>query len=78
MSDGKIEAALLRKGARVRHDGECMHLELVVIIEAEGFIDSDTRIQFETGCFQPLLTSRMAGIEDRHIILLSKSIDCSE
>ena len=44
---GGEEAALLRKGAGVGHHTEGVHLEAVVVVEAEGLLTDDTGVELE-------------------------------
>ena len=78
MTDGQIEAALLGQRTGVGDNRKCVHLQFVVIVEAQRLIDPDTRIQFEAALFQTVLASGMAGVQDGHIILFCQRIDGSE
>ena len=55
-----------------------IHLQLVVIIEAQRLIDTDTRIQLDSAFFQTMLASGVAGVQDGHIVLFCQSIDGGE
>ena len=78
VADGQIEAALLRQGAGIGDDGQGVHLELVVVVKAQGLVDPDSGIQPEAGLFQALLASGVAGIEDGHIVLFRQGVDGGE
>ena len=78
MADGKVEAALLRQGAGIGDNGQGVHLELIVVVKAQGLVDPNPGIQLKAGLFQPLLASGMAGIEDGHIVLLRQGVDGGE
>ena len=78
MTNGQIEAALLGQSARVGDDCQSVHLQLVVVVEAQRLIDPDTRIQFEATLFQTVLASGMAGVQDGHIVLLCQCVDSSK
>ena len=51
MTNGQIEAALLGQGAGVGDDCQSVHLQLVVVVEAQRLVDPDTRVQLETALF---------------------------
>ena len=70
MTDGQIEAALLGQSAGVGDDCQSVHLQLVVVVEAQRLIDPDTRVKLEAALFQTVLAAGMAGVENGHIILL--------
>ena len=77
-ADGQIEAALLGQRARVRHDGERVHLQLVVVVKAQRLIDTDAGIQPKSALLQLFLGAGMAGVEDRHIVFFRQSVDGGE
>ena len=78
MTNGQIEAALLRQSTGVGDDSQSVHLQFVVVVEAQRLIDPDTRVEFEAALFQTVLTAGMAGVENGHIVLLCQCIDGSE
>ena len=69
------EAALLRQGAAVRDDGGGVHLQAVVVVEAERLVADDTRVEPETRLFQPFARTGMAGVENGQVVLRSQCID---
>lgn len=78
VTDGQVEAALLRQRAGVRHDGKGVHLQLVVVVKAKRLIDTDAGIQPKTALLQFLSGAGMAGVEDRHIVFFRQSVDGGE
>ena len=78
MTDGQIEAALLRQSTGVGDDCQSVHLQLVIVVEAQRLIDPDTRIQLEAALFQTVLASGMAGVQDGHIVLFCQSVNGGE
>ena len=52
MTNGQVEAALLRQGAGVGDDCQSVHLQLVVVVEAQRLVDPDTRVKLEAALFQ--------------------------
>ena len=78
MADGQVEAAFLGQGTGVGNNCQSVHLQLVIVVEAQRLIDPDTRVQLEPALFQTVLASRMAGVQDRHIVLFCQCIDGSK
>ena len=62
MSDAGEERALLGQGTTVTHHGESVHLQAVVVVEAEGFMLDDTRVELEATGLETLATARMTAI----------------
>ena len=78
MANGQIEAALLRQGAGIGDNGQGVHLQLIVVVEAQGLVDPDSGVQPEAALLQPVTASGVAGIEDGHIVFLCQGIDGGE
>lgn len=72
------EAGFLRKGAGVRDHAESVHLKAVVVMEAKRLVLDDTPVKLEAASLKTLSGSRMAAVEDWHIILLGHLVDCVE
>lgn len=47
MADTGEERGFLRKGTAIADDGKGVHLEAVVIVEAEGLMLNDARVELE-------------------------------
>ena len=47
MTDGGIEAALLRQRAGVGHHAKGVHLQAVIVMEAQGLVGDDAGIEFK-------------------------------
>ena len=75
MPDAGEEGGLLGEGAAVGHDGEGVHLEAVVVVEAEGLVLDYARIKLEAGGRQTLAGAGVAGVQDRHVVLLGHGVD---
>ena len=78
MADGSEEAALFRESAAVADDAESVHLQAVVVEEAERLVLDHAGIELELALFQALAGARMAGVQDRHVILLGQAVDRRE
>ena len=63
MTNGQIEAALLGQSAGVGDDCQRVHLQLVIVVEAQRLIDPDTRVKFEAALFQTVLAARTTGVQ---------------
>lgn len=47
MADAGEERGFLGKGAAIADDGKGVHLEAVVVVETEGLMLDDTRVELE-------------------------------
>ena len=54
MADARKERTFLRQGTRIRDDREGIHLQAVVVMEAERLVLDHARIQLKAGGFQTL------------------------
>lgn len=72
------EAGLLGQGAGVGDHGEGVHLKAVVVVEAHGLVHAHARVQLEAGGLQALAGARVAGVQDRHVVLLGQRVDRGE
>lgn len=78
MTNGQIEAALLRQSAGVGDDCQSVHLQPVIVVEAQRLIDPDARVKLEATLFQTVPAARMAGVQDGHIVLFCQCVDGCE
>lgn len=78
MANGGEEAALLWQGAGVGDDGEGVHLQAVVVVEAQRLVLDDARVELEVRLLQALPASRMAGVEHRHVVRRRHLVDGRE
>ena len=78
MPDAREEAGLLGQGAGVRHHGEGVHLQAVVVVEAHGLVHAHARVELKAGSLQALAGARVAGVQDRHVVLLGQRVDGGE
>ncbi len=78
MPDRGEEGGFLGKRAGIRHDACGVHLQTVVIVESEGFVLNHTAVELESGGFEAFPASRVAGIQDRHIVSFRHPIDRGE
>lgn len=78
MAHGSKEAALLRQGTTIRHNTESVHLQTVIVVEAQRFVLDDTLVKHEAALLQTLAAAGMAGVKDGHIVLFGHFVDCSE
>ena len=77
-ADAREEAGLLGKGAGVGDHGEGVHLQAVVVVEAHGLVHAHARVELEAGGLQALAGARVAGVQDRHVVLLRERVDGGE
>gem|GEM_PF-5937791 len=78
MPDAREEAGLLGQGAGVGHHREGVHLQAVVVMEAHGLVHTHARVELEAGGLQALAGARVAGVQDRHVVLLGQRVDRGE
>lgn len=78
MADGRKEGRFLGQGAGIRYHGEGVHLQAIVIMEAQRFMLDNTLIQPEAGLLKALLAAGMAGVQDGHIVLFRYPVDRGE
>lgn len=77
-ADAREEAGLLGQRAGVGHHREGVHLQAVVVVEPHGLVHAHARVQLEAGGLQALAGARVAGVQDRHVVLLGKGVDRGE
>ena len=72
------ETALLGQSAGIRDHGEGVHLQAVVVVEAQRLMLDHPLVQLETGLLQTLFATGMAAVQHGHIVLLRHFIDGSK
>ena len=77
-ADRGEEAGLLGQGTGVGDNGESVHLQAVVVMEAHGLVHAHARVQLETRGLQALAGARVAGVQDRHVVSLGQGVDRGE
>lgn len=75
MADAGEERGFFRQGAAIAHHTESVHLEAVVVVEAERFVLNNARIQLESAGFEALARARMAAVQDGHVVLIGHFVD---
>ena len=78
MAHAGEETALLRQRARIAHHTKGVHLQAVVVVEAQRLVLDHAPVELEAALLQPLPAARVAGVEDRHIVLLRHLVDRRE
>lgn len=69
------KAALLGQSAAVADHGEGVHLQAVVVVEAQGLMLDHPLVQLETGLLQTLFAAGMAAVQHGHVVLFRHFID---
>ena len=77
-ADGRVERALLGKRAAVAHHAERVHLQAVVVMEAQRLLHAHPRVQPEPRRLQPVAAPRVAAVQHRHVVLLRHGVDRPE
>ena len=75
LADAREETALLGQSAAVRNHREGVHLQMVVVMEPERLMTDDPPVKHKPALFQTIAAARVAGIQDRHIVLFRHRID---
>ena len=78
MPDRGEERGFLGQRAGIGHDTSGVHLQAVVVVESKRLVLDHAFIELETGRFEAFSASGVAGIQDRHIVLLCHPIDRGE
>ena len=78
MPDAREEAGLLGQGTGVGDHREGVHLQAVVVVEAHGLVHAHARVELEAGGLQALAGTRVAGVQDRHVVSLGQRVDRGE
>ena len=55
-----------------------MHLKAVVVMETQRFMPDYPSVQFEARLFQAFLRTRVARVENRHVVFLCQCVDCTK
>ena len=74
MPDAREERGLLRKRAAVADHREGVHLEAVVVVEAERLLNPHAGVELKARGLEPVAAARMAAVKDWHIVLLGHGV----
>ena len=74
-ADGGVERALLGERAAVADSAEGVHLEAVVVVESQGLLHPDPRVQSEPAGLEPVAGPGMAAVQHRHVVFLRHGVD---
>ena len=77
-ADAREIAALLRQRATVRYHAERIHLQAVVVMEAQRLVLNHTSVELKTAALQLLSAARVAGVQNGHIIRFRHFVDCGK
>ena len=75
MADAGEERGLLRQRTTIRHHCEGIHLQAIVVVETQWLVLDDAAVKLEAAGLQTLTGARVAGVQDRHIVLLRHLVD---
>ena len=76
MADAGEERGLLRQRTTIRHHCEGIHLQAIVVVETQWLVLDDAAVKLEAAGLQTLTGARVAGVQDRHIVLLRHRGTC--
>lgn len=69
MADACEEGTFFGERAAVAHDGECIHLQAVVIVESERFVLNHALVELEARGGKAVTAARVAAVQNRHVVL---------
>ena len=69
------ETALLGQSAAIADHSEGVHLQAVVVVEAQGLVLDHPLVQLEAGLLQTLFAAGMAAVQHGQVVLLRHFID---
>ena len=75
VADACEEGAFFGERAAVAYDGECVHLQTVVVVESEGFVLYHSLVELESAGGKAVAAARVAAVEYRHVVLFSHLVD---
>ena len=68
MADTCEEGAFFGERAAVAHDGECVHLQAVVVVESERFVQKLTLVELEARGGKAVTAARVTAVQNRHVL----------
>ena len=75
VADAREEGAFFGERAAVAHDGECVHLKAVVVVETERFMLNHALVELEAACGKAVTAARVAAVKYRHVVLFGHLVD---
>ena len=75
VADACEEGAFFGERAAVAHDGECVHLQAVVIVESERFVLNHALVELEARGSKAVTAARVATVQNRHVVLFGHLVD---
>ena len=78
VADTREEGAFFGERAAVAYDGEGVHLQAVVIVEAERFVLNHALVELEAACGKAVAAARVAAVQNRHVVLFGHLVDGGE
>ena len=75
MAHGGEEARFLGQGAGVGDHGGGVHLQAVVVVEAQGLVLNHAAVEFEAALLQAFARAGMAAVEDGHVVASGDGVD---
>ena len=75
VANTREEGAFFGERAAVAYDGEGVHLQAVVIMEAERFVLNHALVELEAACGKAVTAARVAAVQNRHVVLFGHLVD---
>ena len=78
VANAREEGTFFGERAAVAYDGEGVHLQAVVIVEAERFVLNHALVELEAACGKAVTAARVAAVQNRHVVLFGHLVDGSK
>ena len=75
VADACEEGAFFGERAAVAHDGECVHLQAVVVVESERLMLNHALVELEARGGKAVTAARVATVQNRHVVLFGHLVD---
>ena len=75
VADACEEGAFFGERAAVAHNGECVHLQAVVVVESERFVLNHALVELESRGGKAVTAARVAAVKNRHVVLFGHFVD---
>ena len=76
VADTREERTFFGERAAIAHNGKSIHLQAVVVMETKRFMLNHTLVKLKATCCKAVAATRVATVQNRHVILFSHLVDC--
>lgn len=75
VADTCEEGAFFGERTAVAHDGECVHLQAVVVMKSERLVLNHALVELEARGGKAVTAARVATVKNRHVVLFGHLVD---